>query len=668
MDFRVEGEGAQSTLVPYLSAKKASALFAPISEQDRHQAQERDLGDRRSDRHPRAGADRQGTRRRQDRRGADGRRALAHEPHRRGRGQGEAARASRPRRPRAWASSPSWAASRPSSRAPPTGSRTCSARRRSSTTPCSLPARSSTSTRVVGQRTADTRVQDGARHHRGGKLEDTLGGGICQVATTLFNAVFFAGLDVTARTNHSLYISHYPKGRDATVSWGGPALRLGQRHAQLGAHPLGVLRQQPDLRRSTARRRDARSPTPPATGTTSSRIGRQEDRGRHAARRRDRGRQDSGQTGRSVTVKRTVTQDGKVIHQDIFAQPLPDVPADDRGGQGHDAPPRRPSARPRPSRRPRTTTTARRDHDHHTRRRSSGRPALAEPADRSSPRLSRRSPLTPDASLAQVSHCSVADSPADEGTSERHRGRSYERIACLWSCREPSPRTVTEGDIKTIAVRASRNDPTAFTSLYRLYFTQVFTFINFRVSQPRGRRGSDQHRLREGARRHRPLPAQTGAVLAPGSTPSPRTASSTTTASGACPSTTRPRPPWCPPPTSTCDPVAVMLLEERKRTLREALAGTHRRPARGGRVPVLLRAVHPGDGRGHGQDRGRGQGPAVPRPGQPAPPADRGRPDSLSTSAARRGAGRLVHTRSRGDAGAVAAARCATASPSDRDR
>lgn len=57
-------------------------------------------------------------------------------------------------------------------------------------------------------------------------LEDVLGGGICQVSTTMFNAVFFAGLKVTERHNHSIYINHYPKGRDATVSAGGKNLRF----------------------------------------------------------------------------------------------------------------------------------------------------------------------------------------------------------------------------------------------------------------------------------------------------------------------------------------------------------------------------------------------------------------------------------------------------------
>ncbi len=60
----------------------------------------------------------------------------------------------------------------------------------------------------------------------GGEMEDVLGGGICQVSTTLFNAVFEAGLEVVERHNHSLYISHYPDGRDATVTAGGKNLRF----------------------------------------------------------------------------------------------------------------------------------------------------------------------------------------------------------------------------------------------------------------------------------------------------------------------------------------------------------------------------------------------------------------------------------------------------------
>jgi vancomycin resistance protein YoaR len=52
-----------------------------------------------------------------------------------------------------------------------------------------------------------------------GELQTGLGGGVCQVSTTVFNAAFEAGLPITARTNHALYISHYPLGRDATVDY-----------------------------------------------------------------------------------------------------------------------------------------------------------------------------------------------------------------------------------------------------------------------------------------------------------------------------------------------------------------------------------------------------------------------------------------------------------------
>lgn len=55
---------------------------------------------------------------------------------------------------------------------------------------------------------------------RDGVLTPGVGGGICQVSTTLFNTVFFAGLPVAERKPHSFYIDHYPVGRDATVSYG----------------------------------------------------------------------------------------------------------------------------------------------------------------------------------------------------------------------------------------------------------------------------------------------------------------------------------------------------------------------------------------------------------------------------------------------------------------
>jgi vancomycin resistance protein YoaR len=59
-----------------------------------------------------------------------------------------------------------------------------------------------------------------------GELVPGIGGGVCQVATTLFNAVFSAGLDVVERSNHSLFVSKYPTGKDAMVNYGVQDLRF----------------------------------------------------------------------------------------------------------------------------------------------------------------------------------------------------------------------------------------------------------------------------------------------------------------------------------------------------------------------------------------------------------------------------------------------------------
>ncbi|WP_433364127.1 VanW family protein [Actinoplanes sp. CA-142083] len=53
-----------------------------------------------------------------------------------------------------------------------------------------------------------------------GELEDQLGGGVSQFSTTLFNAVWFAGLPSLKHQPHSKYISRYPPGREATLDWG----------------------------------------------------------------------------------------------------------------------------------------------------------------------------------------------------------------------------------------------------------------------------------------------------------------------------------------------------------------------------------------------------------------------------------------------------------------
>jgi vancomycin resistance protein YoaR len=74
---------------------------------------------------------------------------------------------------------------------------------------------------VVGPRTSERGFLEG-QMIIGSLVLPSIGGGVCQTATTLFNDAFEIGLPILARTNHNLYLSHYPLGRDATVSWGGP--------------------------------------------------------------------------------------------------------------------------------------------------------------------------------------------------------------------------------------------------------------------------------------------------------------------------------------------------------------------------------------------------------------------------------------------------------------
>jgi vancomycin resistance protein YoaR len=74
--------------------------------------------------------------------------------------------------------------------------------------------------KVMGPRTAERGFREGQMIWNG-VLVPSIGGGVCQTATTIFNAAFEAGMPVLTRRNHAFYISHYPMGRDATVSWEG---------------------------------------------------------------------------------------------------------------------------------------------------------------------------------------------------------------------------------------------------------------------------------------------------------------------------------------------------------------------------------------------------------------------------------------------------------------
>jgi len=78
---------------------------------------------------------------------------------------------------------------------------------------------------TVGERTAANGFVEGFIISDGIFAED-FGGGVSQVATTVFNAMFFAGLEDVEHKPHSFYIDRYPVGREATVAWGSVDLRF----------------------------------------------------------------------------------------------------------------------------------------------------------------------------------------------------------------------------------------------------------------------------------------------------------------------------------------------------------------------------------------------------------------------------------------------------------
>ena len=78
---------------------------------------------------------------------------------------------------------------------------------------------------VVGKRTIEAGYRN-AKIYENGQVVDGLAGGICQISSTLYNAVVLANLEVTERRNHSFTSTYVPAGRDATVVYGRADLKF----------------------------------------------------------------------------------------------------------------------------------------------------------------------------------------------------------------------------------------------------------------------------------------------------------------------------------------------------------------------------------------------------------------------------------------------------------
>ena len=168
---------------------------------------------------------------------------------------------------------------------------------------------------ATGQRTAAKGYRT-AHVIQNGEIVDGLGGGVCQAGTTMFNAAFFAGLPVPERRNHSLHISHYPMGRDATLNW--PTTDLKWRNDS----PYGIYitsRATPSTLTftfwSTSRGYKVTSSTSSASNLRAPPTKFKDDptlpKGKEVV-------EESGSSGFDVTVSRTVTKAGTVVRRDSF--------------------------------------------------------------------------------------------------------------------------------------------------------------------------------------------------------------------------------------------------------------------------------------------------------------------------------------------------------------
>lgn len=88
-----------------------------------------------------------------------------------------------------------------------------------------MPGQSFSYNQTVGKRTVAAGFKVAAVYANG-EVSEGVGGGICQVSSTLYNSVLLSNLEIVERHNHSFNPGYVPAGQDATVSWGGPDFKF----------------------------------------------------------------------------------------------------------------------------------------------------------------------------------------------------------------------------------------------------------------------------------------------------------------------------------------------------------------------------------------------------------------------------------------------------------
>lgn len=82
-----------------------------------------------------------------------------------------------------------------------------------------MPGETFSYNKVVGARTIEAGYK-AAGAYAGGRVVQDIGGGICQISSTIYNTALLANLEIVDRSNHQFLTSYVPNSRDATVSWG----------------------------------------------------------------------------------------------------------------------------------------------------------------------------------------------------------------------------------------------------------------------------------------------------------------------------------------------------------------------------------------------------------------------------------------------------------------
>lgn len=170
---------------------------------------------------------------------------------------------------------------------------------------------------VVGPRTTRAGYKEAPVIVRG-ELDTGIGGGICQVSSTLYNAVLLADLEIKLRRHHAFPVHYLPAGRDATVSYGSIDFKFKNRLEHpvaldakvVGARMVLQVYGHPDDKREVEVETSNLSRTRATASTVSdSRLA----KGRRVVEKAARG-------GIRVTVSRVVKQDGELLRREVVAR------------------------------------------------------------------------------------------------------------------------------------------------------------------------------------------------------------------------------------------------------------------------------------------------------------------------------------------------------------